>query len=112
MIDNNIQIQNSIDLATQNSEVQMFNNIKQAGSEKEQLKKVTKEFEAIFITKLLNTMEKTVDKEGSLFSEGKYMQNFKSIVFNELGRQISQSPNSNVGFANKMYAQMEKFVKG
>jgi len=34
-------------------------------SHKEQLKKVATEFESIFVAKMLNEMDKTVDKEGS-----------------------------------------------
>lgn len=77
---------------------------------KEQLKKVSVEFEAIFVSKMLTSLDKTVDKEGSLFGESKFMDNFKSIMFNDMGRQIASNPHSNIGFAKQMYAQMEKSV--
>ena len=49
-------MQNSSDMAA-------IENIKKGTkSEKEQLKKVSVEFESIFITKMLNELDKTVDK--------------------------------------------------
>ena len=50
-----------------NHDVQRFGNIKTMKSPKAQLEKVSREFEAIFVTKMLNTMDKTVNKEDSVF---------------------------------------------
>lgn len=92
-----------------NIDVQTLDNVKRLKSQKAQLKKVSTEFEAIFITKMLNEMDKTVDKEGGIFgSDNKYMDKFKSFIFNEVGRQIAHNPNSTVGFAKQIYSQMEK----
>ena len=55
-------------------------------SHKEQLKKVATEFESIFVAKMLNEMDKTVDKEGSLFKESKYLDNLKSFMYNDIAR--------------------------
>ena len=55
-----------------NRETQIFNDIKKSGGEKAQLKKVSQEFESIFITQMLNMMDKTVDNEGGIFGKGKY----------------------------------------
>ncbi len=92
-----------------NTNVQTLDNIKRLPSQREQLKKVSTEFEAIFITKMLNEMDKTIDKEGGIFgSDDKYMDKFKSFIFDEIGRQIAKNPNSTVGFAKQIYTQMEK----
>ena len=92
-----------------NIDVQTLDNVKRLKSQNAQLKKVSTEFEAIFITKMLNEMDKTVDKEGGIFgSDNKYMDKFKSFIFNEVGRQIAHNPNSTVGFAKQIYSQMEK----
>lgn len=81
-------------------------------SEKEQLKKISTEFEAIFVTKMLTAMDKTVDRENGLFGEEtKFMDNFKSLMFNDIGRQIASNPQSSIGFAKQMYAQMERTVR-
>ena len=56
-----------------NTNVQTLDSIKRLPSQREQLKKVSTEFEAIFITKMLNEMDKTVDREGGIFgSDDKY----------------------------------------
>lgn len=92
-----------------NTDVQTLDNIKRIKSQKAQLKKVSTEFEAIFITKMISAMDKTVDREGGIFgSDNKYMDKFKSFIYNEVGRQIAHNPNSTVGFAKQIYAQMEK----
>lgn len=98
--------QNSSDLAE-------LNNIKSGSkSEKEQLMKVSQEFESIFVAKMLNELDKTVDKEGSLFQESKYLDNLKSFMYNNIAREISQDPRTSLGIAKQMYTQLEKTVKG
>ena len=92
-----------------NTDVQTLDNIKRLGSQKAQLKKVSTEFEAIFVIKMISALDKSVDKEGGIFgSDDKYMDKFKSFIFNEVGRQIASNPNSTVGFAKQIYTQMEK----
>lgn len=98
--------QNSSDLAE-------IENIKRtSNTEKEQLKKVATEFESIFITKMLNEMEKTVDKENSMFKESKYLDNLKSFMYNDIARNIAQNERTSIGIAKQIYSQMEKTVKG
>lgn len=92
-----------------NDTVQTLDSIKGIKSKKDQLKKVSTEFEAIFVTKMLTTMDKTVNKEGGIFGdESKYLDKFKSYVYQEMGRQMASNPNSSIGFAKQIYAQMEK----
>ena len=94
-----------------NSDQVLYNRIKEGGSQKEQLKKAATEFESIFITKMLSEMDKTVDKEGSLFGkESQYVDTFKSIVYQQMGRDIANNPRTSFGFADQIYRQMEKYV--
>lgn len=94
-----------------NFDVQRLGNIKTMRSPKAQLQKVSKEFEAIFITKMLNTMDKTVDKEGGIFgNDDKYMDKFKSFIYDEVGRDIAKNPRTSVGFAQQIYSQMERYL--
>lgn len=94
-----------------NNDVQIFNQIKGSGDQKAQLKKVATEFESMFITKMMNLMDKTVDREGGIFgSESKYEDQFKGYVFQELGRQLAVNERTSFGFANQIYKQMEKYV--
>ena len=95
------------------SDLSAIENIKGSSkSEKEQLQKVANEFESIFVAKMLTEMDKTVDKEGSLFQESKYMNNLKSFMYNEIAREISSNPHTSIGVAKQLYTQLEKTVKG
>lgn len=95
------------------SDLSAIENIKgSAKTEKEQLKKVATEFESIFVAKMLTEMDKTVDKEGSLFQESKYLDNLKSFMYNDIARQISSNPHTSIGVAKQLYTQLEKTVKG
>ena len=95
---------------SQGADFDVVNTIRSSGTQKEQLKKVAKEFEAILVSKMLTQMDKTVDRENSLFGESKYEENFKSILFNQIGRDVANSPISNIGFAKQLYQQMERSV--
>lgn len=97
---------------TANPDQQIINNIKENKSGKAELNKVSKEFESIFISKMFSVMDESVDREGGIFGdETKYMDNFKSYMYNELGRQLANNPNSTFGLAKQIYSQMEKQVK-
>jgi len=93
-----------------NRETQIVNDIKKSGGQKAQLQKVSQEFESIFITKMLNMLDKTVDEEGGIFGKGKYMDNFKSFIYNEMGRDMASNPRTTFGFAKQIYEQMERFT--
>ena len=95
-----------------NSDQVLYNRIKESGDSKAQLKKAAEEFEAIFITKMLNEMDKTVDRENSLFGkESQYVDTFKSIVYQQMGHDMASNPRSSIGMAQQIYKQMEKYVK-
>ena len=97
---------------TTNPEQQILNQIKGNKSGKEQLKKVATEFESVFISKMFSLMDQTVDREGGIFGEEtKYLDNFKSYMYNELGRDLAKNPHSTFGFAKQIYTQMESYVK-
>ena len=95
-----------------NSDQILYNRIKESGDSKEQLKKAAQEFEAIFITKMLTEMDKTVDREEGLFGEKtQYVDTFKSIVYQQMGHDMASNPRSSIGMAQQIYRQMEKYVK-
>ena len=98
---------------TVNADQVLYNRIKEAGDEKTQLKKAATEFESIFITKMLQEMDKSVDKEeGGLFgNDNKYEEAFKSIVFQQMGRDLANNPRTTFGFADQIYRQMEHLVQ-
>lgn len=98
-------MQNSSDLA----EIEAIK--RGSKTQKEQLKKVSTEFESIFISKMLNELDKTVDKTNSLFQESKYLDNLKSFMYNDIARTIANDPRNNLGIAKQMYTQLEKTIK-
>jgi len=103
---------NSIMTDSVNPDQQIINQIKSNKSGKAELTKVSKEFESVFISKMFSVMDESVDREGGIFGEEtKYMDNFKSYMYNEMGRQMANNPNSTFGLAKQIYSQMEKFVK-
>ncbi len=111
MSDNFYTTQNYIPQSySQGGDYDFINTVRSSGTQRQQLKKIAKEFEAILVSKMLTQMDKTVDRENSMFGESKYMDNFKSIFFNQIGRDVANSPTSNIGFAKQLYAQMEKSV--
>lgn len=97
---------------TVNSDQVLYNRIKEAGDERTQLKKAAEEFESIFITKMLQEMDKTVDKEkdGLFGNDNKYEEAFKSIVFQQMGHDMASNPRTSFGFADQIYRQMEHLV--
>ncbi len=97
---------------TINGEQEIYNKIKSAGNKKEQLDKVSKEFESLFVTKMLSVMDNTVDKTGGIFGEKQpYLDTFKSFIFQEMGRDIANNPRTSIGLAKQIYTQMEKYVQ-
>lgn len=97
---------------TVNADQELYNQIKNSGDEKTQLKKVAQEFESIFITKMLEEMDKTVDREedGLFGNDHQYEDTFKSIVFQQMGRDLASNPRTTFGFADQIYRQMEHLV--
>lgn len=96
---------------TVNSDQVLYNRIKESGDSKEQLRKAATEFESIFVTKMLSEMDKTVDHNNGLFGqESHYVDTFKSIVYQQMGRDIANNPRTSFGFADSIYRQMEKYV--
>lgn len=82
-------------------------------SQKEQLKKVSQEFESLFISKMLEVMDKTVERDEGAFGlgGGDYLKNFKSYFHMELGREMASNDSTSFGFAKQIYQQMEKYVQ-
>ena len=97
---------------TVNSDQVLYNRIKESGDSKEQLRKAAQEFEAIFVTKMLTEMDKTVDRENGIFGEKtQYEDTFKSIIYQQIGHDIASNPRSSIGMATQIYKQMEKYTK-
>ena len=95
-----------------NSDQVLYNRIKESGDSKMQLRKAAEEFESVFITKMLQEMDKTVDRSDSIFGEkSPYVDTFKSIVYQQIAHDTASNPRTSIGLAEQIYKQMEKFVK-
>lgn len=63
------------------------------------LRKAAQEFEAIFFQQMLNAMDKTVDREKSLFSGGAGEDTFREMLNTEIAKEVCMHGPGN-GFAN------------
>ena len=96
----------------QSNNVQRFSAVNALRSGANLLNKPAEEFEAIFVTKMLTEMDKTVDREGGIFGEKtQYEDTFKSIIYQQIGHDIASNPRTSLGMAEQIYKQMEKYTK-
>ena len=97
---------------TVNSDQILYNRIKESGDSKAQLQKAAEEFESVFITKLFQQMDKTVDKTGSIFGDkSPYVDAFKGIVYQQIAHDMASNPRTSIGLASQIYKQMEQYVQ-
>lgn len=78
-------------------------------SQDEKLKRVSQEFESVFISQMLNMMDKTVERTGFI-SGGKGEEKFKSMMNQYIAKDIASSPTASIGIAKQMYEQMRKSI--
>ncbi len=72
----------------------------------EKLMESAKDFEAVFVSKFLETMDSTVERNGFLGdSNGEKI--FRSMMFQEIGKDIASTPQTSLGFAQQIYDQMK-----
>ncbi|MEI8390294.1 MAG: rod-binding protein [bacterium] len=75
----------------------------------EQLKKSAQDFESVFITQFLETLNSTVEKSEE-FSGGRGEEMFRSMMNEEVAKNISSNPRTSFGFAQQIYEQMKNRV--
>lgn len=78
-------------------------------SDKDKLMKTATEFEAVFITKLMNTMDSTVEKSGFM-SGGSVEKKFRSMMNQFVAKDIASTPETSFGMAKQIYEQMKDLV--
>lgn len=78
-------------------------------SGKEKLMKTAQEFEAVFISRLLNTMNSTVEKS-ELFGDSKVQDKFRSMMNQHVAKDIASNPQTSFGMAKQIYEQMKDLV--
>jgi len=92
-------------MAVSSMQSDMFGKAHLRPSKKEDLKDVTKDFEAIFIQKMLESMRKTVTKTKWL-DGGLGEDIFTSLYDQEIGKAISQR--GGLGLQNILYKSLKK----
>lgn len=82
---------------------------KRENKEKEDLKKVSQDFEALFLKKLFDEMDKTVDRKNSLFDGGNAEEIFRGMLNDERAKSISKS--GGIGLGELIYKQLSSEIK-
>lgn len=75
----------------------------------EQLKKSAKDFEAVFINQFLETLSSTVERSEE-FSGGRGEEMFRSMMNDEIAKNLASTPQTSFGFAQQIYEQMKNRV--
>ncbi len=92
----------------QDSQLASLKGLKSINTE-EGLKKAATQFEAVFVSKLLNVMDSTVERSGFL-SGGKNEKMFKSMMHQQIAQDIASNPSSSIGLAKQIYEQMKDLL--
>lgn len=87
-----------------------LNNSKNSKSLKEEaLRNAASEFEAVFVKQLMDVMDSTVQKSGFL-SGGEAENIFKSMLNEEMAKNISSNSSTSFGIAEQLYNQMKELL--
>lgn len=70
----------------------------------DKLKKASCEFESVLLTQMFEIMDSTVERSGFL-SNGKNEKMFKSLMFQEVSKNIASNPATSIGLAKQIYEQ-------
>ena len=74
--------------------------------DQEELKKLAKQFESIFVNLLMKSMRETVPKEGMLSSFS--MDMYQSLFDEEVANVMSESKGKGIGLADVLYNQLSR----
>lgn len=75
--------------------------------EDEDLKKVSRELESVFVKLLLDNMDKTVPKEG-IIGSSPAMETWKGLFYEKLAGKVSEQ--GSIGLADMIYRQLSKHL--
>lgn len=97
----------NIDIASlQTNNIDHLKNVNAKNSNNDELMKAAQDFEAVFITKLFQVMDSTVQKSG-LMGNGKNENMFKSLMHQDIAKNIASNPHTSFGLAKQIYEQMK-----
>lgn len=72
----------------------------------EKLQKGAAGFEAVFLTKMFQTMDSTVERSDFL-NGGSAEETFRGMFYQEIANQVSSNPATSLGVAQQVYSQMK-----
>jgi len=90
------------------SSVDKLQNMQNLTGDKKKQMDAAKDFEAVFVTKMLDIIDSTVDREGGFLGKGKAAAAFKPFYHQAIAQEIVSNPDSSFGLAKQMYEQMEQ----
>jgi len=76
-------------------------------TEDEDLRKVSRELESVFVKLLLDTMDKTVPKQG-IIGNSPAMETWKGLFYEKLAVKVSEQ--ASIGLADMIYQQLSKHL--
>jgi Rod binding domain-containing protein len=91
-----------------NSNIDKLQNMQNLTGDKKKQMDAAKDFEAVFVTKMLDIIDSTVDREGGFLGKGKAAETFKPFYHQAMAQEIVNNPDSSFGLAKQMYEQMEQ----
>ncbi|MDD3149717.1 MAG: rod-binding protein [Candidatus Gastranaerophilales bacterium] len=104
---------NPIDINSKMFEIQgknLENLESSANNAKDDKKKLqaAQEFEAMFLSKFMNTKDSTIERDQGIFKQGQAEKTFKSMLYNEIALNVAKDPSTSVGIAKQVYEQMKE----
>jgi peptidoglycan hydrolase FlgJ len=102
---------NPTDLTTsifnaQGKKLEELSNANKSKMDDEKLKKTAQDFESVFLSQFLETLNSTVERSEE-FSGGRGEEMFRSMMNQEIAKNIASNPKTSFGFAQQIYEQMK-----
>jgi len=96
-------MQGLTELSLYRRDSQNLNSLRTENQDKEKLLQVCRDFEAIFIKQMLDSMRNTVDKS-ELVGTGMAEDIFEDLLYDQYAKKISQT--ANLGISQLLYKQL------
>ncbi|MEI7474573.1 MAG: rod-binding protein [bacterium] len=77
-----------------------------ANEKDQKLKESAKDFEAVFVNQFMETINSTVERS-DFMSGGQGEDTFRSMLTQEMSKNIASSPTTSFGLAEQIYRQMK-----
>lgn len=104
---------NSIDLNTamfnvQGKKLEELSSSNLNNKKDEELKKAAQDFEAVFLNQFLEMLNSTVERDEGYLSGGRGGEMFRSMLNQEIAKNMASNSYTSFGFAKQIYEQMKR----